>query len=452
VLVTSFLDSSAVLPYCAGCGHPHVLRALDEALAATAVPTHRFALVTDIGCVGLADAYFPTLHTVHALHGRAAALATGIQLGERGGQGRADAESPLKPIVLVGDGGATIGLLHLVHAAQIDVDVTVIVHNNLIYGMTGGQHSGLTPDGFVTTTTPGGNPTPPLDLGMLLAGAGCSFFARVRAPGDDLAATIAEAIRHPGFACVEALELCPTFAARVGGMTGKGLTAMVDERGMAMGTVRRERARPAAPPPAASLSDRDPLAGGIAVEPSWSNLDRTVRAVVAGKAGERVQSAAKLAASAAAAAGLHATVRPDNPVTQGRGFSLAEITISPERVGYTGLVDPDLIVVVAEEGLAELSRRGALAARTVLVDAALPVAEDVVAERRDLRKRFGAKAAALGALSEAIVEAGWWRREAWDAAIAALAPAPRADTEKVFAKITSEPAPPRTAALGDPLP
>ncbi len=165
-----------------------------------------------------------------------------------------------------------------------------------------------------------------------------------------------------------------------------------------------------------------------------------------------MQSAAKLAASAAAAAGLHATVRTDNPVTQGRGFSLAEITISPDPIGYTGLVDPDLIVVVAEEGLGELSRRGALAARTVLVDATLPAAADLAADRRDLRKRFGAKAAALGALSEAIVEADWWRREAWDAAIAALGPVPRADTEKVFAKITSEPAPPRTAALGDPLP
>ena len=125
--MTDYLDRSAPLPYCAGCGHPHVLQALDLALQVVGLPAHRYALVTDIGCVGLADAYFPSLHTVHALHGRAAAVAAGIQLGST-----PDAEAPLKPIVLVGDGGSTIGLLHLVHAAQLDVDVTVIVHNNLI--------------------------------------------------------------------------------------------------------------------------------------------------------------------------------------------------------------------------------------------------------------------------------------------------------------------------------
>ena len=149
--MTEFLDTTAGLPYCAGCGHPHVLQAMDQALAEVALPAHRYALVTDIGCVGLADAYFPTLHTVHALHGRASAIASGIQLGSR-----ANGEDPLKPVVLVGDGGSTIGLLHLVHAAQLDVDVTVIVHNNLIYGMTGGQHSGFTPEGLKTTTTPAG--------------------------------------------------------------------------------------------------------------------------------------------------------------------------------------------------------------------------------------------------------------------------------------------------------
>lgn len=428
--MTDYLDRDLPLPYCAGCGHPHVLQALDQALRDVALPDHRYALVTDIGCVGLADAYFPSLHTVHALHGRAAAVAAGIQLGSTPGD-----EAPLKPIVLVGDGGATIGLLHLVHAAQMDVDVTVIVHNNLIYGMTGGQHSGLTPEGLKTTTTPAGNPVPPLDLGRVLAGAGCSFFARTRAPGNDLVETLVEAIRHPGFACVEALELCPTFASRIGGMTGKGLTALVEENHLEMGIQRRART----PVAAAEVSDRDPLQGGIVPNPSWRRLDRTARLVVAGRAGERAQSAAKLVASAACAAGLHATVRTDNPVTQGKGFSVAEVTVSPESIHYTGLVDPDLVVVCAPEGLAELERRGTLrgasgAPGRVVVDTSIDLPAEAIVERIDLRKRFGAKGAALGALAAEVTALGWWTHDAWAAAIDRLPVQVAEDTRKVFAK------------------
>ena len=425
--MTDYLDRSSPLPYCAGCGHPHVLQALDEALQDVGLPRHRYALVTDIGCVGLADAYFPALHTVHALHGRAAAIAAGIQLGTQPSD-----EGPLKPIVLVGDGGSTIGLLHLVHAAQLDVDVTVIVHNNLIYGMTGGQHSGFTPEGLKTTTTPTGSPVPPLDLGRVLAGAGCSFFARTRAPGDDLVETLVEAIRHPGFACVEALELCPTFASRIGGMTGKGLTALVEEQHLEMGVQRHARA----PIAAADVRDRDPLLGGLVPNPAWARLDRTARLVVAGRAGERAQSAARLVASAACAAGLHATVRTDNPVTQGKGFSLAEVTVSPERIHYTGLVDPDLIVVCAPEGLAELVRRGELHGTTgrILLDASLEVRAETSAKQVDLRKRFGPKAASLGALAAEVTALDWWAPEAWAAAIDRLPARVAEDTRKVFAK------------------
>ena len=428
--MTDYLDHSAPLPYCAGCGHPHVLKALDQALAQVGLPAHRYALVTDIGCVGLADAYFPTLHTVHALHGRAAAVAAGIQLGTR-----TTDDVPLKPVVLVGDGGSTIGLLHLVHAAQLDIDVTVIVHNNLIYGMTGGQHSGFTPEGLKTTTTPTGSPLPPLDLGQVLAGAGCSFFGRCRAPGDRLVSTLVEAIRHPGFACVEALELCPTFAARIGGVTGKSLNALVEEGHLVMGIQRRGR-RPVA---VAETLDRDPLRGGLVPNPAWARLARPARLVVAGRAGERAQSAAKLVASAACAAGLHATVRTDNPVTQGKGFSVAEVTISPERINYTGLVDPDLVVVCAPEGLAELTRRGTLRGasgtpRRIVVDASIELPTEIEAGRLDLRKRYGPKAAALGALAAEISALDWWSPEAWSAAIDRL-PAPVAeDTRKIFAK------------------
>ncbi|MHC4731260.1 MAG: thiamine pyrophosphate-dependent enzyme [Planctomycetota bacterium] len=392
-----YLDRSARMPYCPGCGHPHVLRALDDALQAVDLPHHEVALVTDIGCVGLADALFPSTHTVHTLHGRSAAIAAGLRM----------AQPNLKPVVLIGDGGAGIGLLHLVHAAQINVDITVLVHNNLVYGMTGGQHSQLTEMGMRTTTTPEGCPVPPLDLGAVLPGG---FFGRAVAPGAELSPMIADAIGHEGFACVEVLELCPTFAARLGGVTGEALKEREP-----LGILRLDPTRPAF---ASSTASAEESKEAIEPHPAWRNLDRTARVVVAGRAGERVRSSALLAATAGAAAGLQVTVRADNPVTQGRGFSLAEITFAPEPVAYTGLVAPDHVIVTAPEGQGQLEARG------------LPRVD----VREDLRKKYGAKGAALGGLVEAVEEAGWFKRRAWEAAIARLPPDRRADAEAVLQK------------------
>ena len=391
------LDRSLPMPYCPGCGHPHVLRALDDALKAVDLPHHQVALVTDIGCVGLADALFPSTHTVHTLHGRSAAIAAGLRM----------AQPNLKPLVLIGDGGAGIGLLHLVHAAQINVDITVLVHNNLIYGMTGGQHSQLTELGMRTTTTPEGCPVPPLDLGAVLP---AGFFGRTVAPGPELSSMIADAIGHAGFACVEVLELCPTFAARGGGVTGEALK----ERGP-FGILRRDSTRAALAPSVASAEASEE---GLEPHAAWRRLDRTARVIVAGRAGERVRSAALLAATAGAAAGLHVTVRTDNPVTQGRGFSLAELTLAPEPVAYIGHATPDHVIVTAPEGQGQLEARGL----------------QRVDVREDLRWKYGAKSAALGGVVEAIEEAGWFERKAWEAAIARLPADRRADAEAVLQK------------------
>jgi len=405
------LDRTAAFPYCPGCGHPHVLRALDDALADAPCPRERIVLVTDIGCVGLADRLFPTLHTVHALHGRAAAVAAGMQLHERHRGG-----APLKPIVLVGDGGATIGLLHLVHAAQLDVDVTVLVHNNLVYGMTGGQHSGFTPEGLRTATTPAGSPAPPLDLGALLAGAGAGFFARARVPSRALPELLARAIARPGFACVELLELCPTFAARVGGVTGKRLARLAAERG-GEGVLYE---RPPRPPAPASGADRPgPLERALPQLGSRSNLDRTVRVVVAGRAGEGVQSAARVAAAAAALSGLWASVRTDNPVTQGTGFSLAELALGSSREEAAVPGAPDAVVATAVGGVAALRQRGQLGAGARLyADAALELPAGVTAARWPLVERFGRRGAALGALVLLGRREGWFETGAWREAIA----------------------------------
>ncbi|MGA8071952.1 MAG: thiamine pyrophosphate-dependent enzyme [Candidatus Acidiferrales bacterium] len=124
-MAETYLVAKAVLPYCKGCGHGQVLRALGEALGRLQLPPQEVVIVTDIGCVGLADVQFATPHTVHTTHGRSTAFAAGIALADGTlGAGR------LKPIVMIGDGGAMIGLNHLVNAALVNPDLTVLVHNN----------------------------------------------------------------------------------------------------------------------------------------------------------------------------------------------------------------------------------------------------------------------------------------------------------------------------------
>ncbi|HLG19725.1 MAG TPA: thiamine pyrophosphate-dependent enzyme [Bdellovibrionota bacterium] len=432
-----YLDSTKPFPHCPGCGHPHVLRALDQALRMLDVPQERVALVTDIGCVGLADALFPAVHTIHTLHGRSVAVAAGISMGER-----SEEKPGLSPIVLIGDGGAGIGLLHLIHAAQLNARVAVLVHNNLIYGMTGGQHSVLTPFGLKTTTTPNGSPIPALDLGALLMSAGAGFFARTVAPGDDVAVTIQKAIEHPGFACVEILELCPTFATARGGIGGRELRALPERQGMRLGILRQETRRPALAGPKSAVSNVSPEESGVPVTKSWRFLDRPVQVLLAGRAGERIQSAALFCARAAAASGLEMTLRTDNPVTQGSGFSLAEVTFSPEPIGYTGLGAPEIVFVLAEEGQKELQGKGAFKLPEpgcrYLFDGELLPPAGVPAVRTDFRAKFGPKNAALAAAVSEIHSKRWWDGHAWWAALKTLPLNQQGEVRELLAKILPE--------------
>ncbi len=344
----TYLASDAKLPYCRGCGHALVVRQLSHALERLRLPLRSVVLTTDIGCVGLADSLFPYLHTAHTTHGRSTAIATGMALAE--------AVLPtkgLKPIVMIGDGGAMIGLLHLVHAAQLNVDVTVLVHNNFLFGMTGGQHSAFTPLNWITATTPEGNWIPPLDLLALLRTAHAGFLARQFATDTNLDAVIADAIDFPGFSLVEILETCTSYGALKNKTTGIALRDVVSRQGYLIGQMETEQNRPPfgaryrheveSRPPGKSPTHapEQPLKGGLA---------NPLHIVIAGTAGERVQSSAALLCRVAMSVGLYSTQKNDNPVTQGYGFSLSEICLSPYPIEYTGMESADVVIVVSQEG------------------------------------------------------------------------------------------------------
>ncbi len=397
---TYFVDTVA-FPFCKGCGHTNVMRRLNEALVALKLQPRDVALVTDIGCIGLADGLFKDIHTVHTTHGRSTAFATGIGLADS-----VLANGALHLVVLIGDGGAMIGLQHLVHAAMLNVNVTVLIANNFVYGMTGGQGSGLTPQNFITSTTPTGNMVPPADLCRILVHSNASFVARTLSTDKDLAQTIRDAIAFPGFAAVEILELCTEFAVPPNHLTGKKLKEIADTNGWELGVLaKRDDAVPydkrlAWPP-------ETPEKGAfVRSTGERSSLGHRVSVIVGGSAGEKIQSAAAAVCKSGIDAGLYATQKNDNPVTQGSGFSIAEISLGPSPIRFTGIENPDALLAVSQDGLRELQKRGSLDLMTdrsvLIIDETLDYAPQRGTRiSLPLRKTFGPSGAATAAILHA---------------------------------------------------
>ena len=411
----SYLVENPRFPFCKGCGHNNVIRRLNEALVALQLSPHDIALVTDIGCVGLADGLFKEVHTVHTTHGRSTGFATGIALADS-----ILADRKLKTIVLIGDGGAIIGLQHLVHAAMLNVDVTVLICNNFVYGMTGGQGSGLTPECFVTATTPGGNIVPPVDLCGMLRHSNAPFVARTIATDKEFPRILVDAIAFPGFAAIEVLELCTEFAVPGNQLSGNKLVEIAGQNHWELGILHQDKSRK-------TYADRyrESMKGvheaseernGRARPEQGATLKKPVSVVIAGSAGERVQSAAGLLCQVALESGLHVTQKNDNPVTQGTGFSLSELWVSPDPIGFTGIDQPDVVLVTSDDGFRELKSQGWFG--RLGKDSVVFLEESIDADlslrhikRIPFRKAFGAKSAALGALTAlaewmSIVETG----------------------------------------------
>jgi 2-oxoglutarate ferredoxin oxidoreductase subunit beta len=405
LLRSTYLVDHPRFPFCKGCSHTSVLRKLNDALVKLQIPPDNIALVTDIGCIGLADAQFKEVHTVHTTHGRSTAFATGIALADS-----VLAKGKLKTIVLIGDGGAMIGLQHLVHAAMLNVDVTVLICNNFVYGMTGGQGSGLTPECFITATTPRGNIVPPTDICGILRSSNAPFVARAVATDAHLDELLRQAIAFEGFAAVEILELCTEYAVAKNELDGRQLYTIAERNHWELGVLTPPNKR-------LSFSERNEAANTKGpshrsdqknAAPKRFRLAKPRSILVGGSAGERVQSAATAVCQAAIDSGLHVTQKNDNPVTQGSGFSLTEIWLSPTPVGFTGILYPDFVVVTSDDGLKELKSQGVFErlgpGTIVLADETLtPQIQCSQAIYVPLRKIFGPSLAAMSALALLVI-------------------------------------------------
>lgn len=347
---TTYIDEHTLpFPFCPGCGHGTILKALDAALVQLQIDPHDLVIVTDIGCQGLSDKFF-AVNAFHGLHGRSVTYASGIKL----------ANPDLHVIVLIGDGGCGIGGHHLLNAARRNMGITVLVFNNFNFGMTGGEHSVTTPPDAITVTTRRGNLEQPLDICATVAVNGAGFTARTTVFDDALPGLITDAIRHDGFALVDIWELCTAYFAPTNQFKKKSIEETLARLDFPTGIIQR-RDRPEYSRAYRAAHQDQHGAPTLSPHPIAVGHSSTLAArqgwVVAGAAGQKIGSAAAAFCQGAIRAGLWATQHNDYPVTVRSGHSTADVILSPEPVGYMGITSPDVMVVLFPEGLAKEKSR-----------------------------------------------------------------------------------------------
>ncbi len=203
--VHKYLRSSKKFPHiwCPGCGIGIFMQALIRVIDRADYSKDDIVLISGIGCSGRLPVYLD-FNTLHTAHGRALTFATGIKL----------VKPRLKVIAIMGDGDAlAIGGNHFIHAARRNVEITALVINNKIYGMTGGQCSPATPYGTKTTSSPYGNIEPDFDICKMAEAAGAIFVARSTVYHTRLLEQmIAKALEKKGFSVVEVFAQCVTYS------------------------------------------------------------------------------------------------------------------------------------------------------------------------------------------------------------------------------------------------
>jgi 2-oxoglutarate ferredoxin oxidoreductase subunit beta len=195
--------------FCAGCGCGTVLNVFSNAVAELDLQPTQMVCVSGIGCSAWIPSPYFKADTLHTTHGRPIAFATGVKT----------MRPDMKVIVIAGDGDiAGIGGNHLIHAARRNIDLSVFMVNNMIYGMTGGQVAPTTPEGVTTTTTPHGNVEPPFNMSELVVAAGAAYVARwTTYHVFQLMKAMQHAMTKKGFSFIEIISQCPeNFGRRIG--------------------------------------------------------------------------------------------------------------------------------------------------------------------------------------------------------------------------------------------
>ena len=199
------LASGAANTWCPGCGNFSILAATRAVLAGLeeeGSPLEDVVLVSGIGCHAKIVDYL-NVNSFYSLHGRTIPAATAIKI----------ANPDLKVICFSGDGDSLAeGLEHLIFAAKRNIDITLILHDNRVYGLTTGQYTPTSPSGFRGRSTPAGSVEPPLNPLELMLSSGATYIARGYSHGiEQLQQLFKEAILHKGFSFVDVLQVCVSY-------------------------------------------------------------------------------------------------------------------------------------------------------------------------------------------------------------------------------------------------
>lgn len=194
--------SDQMVKWCPGCGDHAILSSFQKVLPTIGVKKEDVVVVSGIGCSSRFPYYVKT-YGFHGIHGRAAALASGIKISN----------TKLSVWMITGDGDSlAIGGNHFIHILRRNLDVNIMLFNNRIYGLTKGQYSPTTPTGFKTKTSPQGTIEHPFNVGELAIGAQGTFFARaVDTNPKMMSAVMLEASQHKGASLIEIMQNCVIF-------------------------------------------------------------------------------------------------------------------------------------------------------------------------------------------------------------------------------------------------
>ncbi|MEE4363671.1 MAG: thiamine pyrophosphate-dependent enzyme [Desulfotignum sp.] len=340
--MTSFLNTSRPPVFCPGCTHDRITKSLDAALVTLGIPDNKTVIVTDIGCSGLFDTFF-NVHALHGVHGRALTYAAGLKL----------ADPSLNVIVTMGDGGMGIGGAHVLAACRKNLDMTLIILNNFNFGMTGGQYSATTPSDAQVGSAFLNQAEIPMDICGVVESAGATYVSRISGHDDALANELVSAMQHKGFAVVETLGLCTGRYTKRNQLTPKVIDQMIAQRPSPGGVIAKNQ-RPEYGNRYRQLAqEKGKFPDPFVVKKQFEMPDaRRHEVVILGSAGMRIVTAGDMVCFAGISGGLNVSIKNDYNITVLRGQSVSEILLSPDKIGYTGIESPTVVLALSDEGVA----------------------------------------------------------------------------------------------------
>jgi Pyruvate/2-oxoacid:ferredoxin oxidoreductase gamma subunit len=234
----------------------------------------------------------------------------------------------------------------------MNANITVILHNNFVYGMTGGQNSGLTPENFRTATTLSGSLVPNIHIAKLLEASHAGFIARKLATDRDLDDVILEAFNYDGFALVEVVELCTGYATKWNPLSKKDIEIILENTDQEeRGVIVKKDTLAFAKKYLQSFKAKDDYKKPAKIKNQIkTENDLNLKLILAGTAGEGVQFATSTLAKSLLKQSLNISQKNDNPVTIGTGYSISELIGSSEEIYYSAIDSADYVLISSEDG------------------------------------------------------------------------------------------------------